>query len=325
MISSQKKPPVLAVVGPTGSGKSDLAITLAKKLGNAEIVSMDSMQVYRGLDIGTAKLTPDERQGIPHHMLDVAEPESVYTVSDYCRDARTCMDALIFQNRLPILTGGTGLYLNSLSYEMSMGDEGADLNLRETLKEKAETEAGRAELFAKLREIDPESAGKLHPNDVHRVIRAIEIYETTGKRKSEMTPGPEGPYHILVYGLSTDRETLYNRLNSRVNRMMENGWLDEVRMLMDRGIRFDRTDGGVSQAIGYPELSHVLSGTMELERALELTKRNTRRYAKRQWTWFRHDPRVTWFEEEAFACRSDLYQSVYDRVCLDLRRYQLES
>lgn len=321
MINTQKKPPVLAVVGPTGTGKSELAIALAKALGNAEIVSMDSMQIYRGLDIGTAKLTREEMQGVAHHMLDVAEPDSVYTVSDYCRDARNCMDELLSRGQLPILTGGTGLYLNALSVEMTMGEEGADPALRASLKKTAETEEGRAALFKRLLEIDPESAGKLHPNDVHRVVRAIEIYETTGKRKSEMTPGPEGPYHILVYGLSMQRDTLYDRLNRRVDRMMDQGWLSEVKRLMDRGIRFDSGDGGVSQAIGYPELACVLSGTMDMDRALELIKRNTRRYAKRQWTWFRHDPRVVWFEAEEYVSRAALQETFLGRVRSDLEQY----
>ncbi|MBQ9007945.1 MAG: tRNA (adenosine(37)-N6)-dimethylallyltransferase MiaA, partial [Clostridia bacterium] len=281
----------------------------------------DSMQVYRGLDIGTAKLKAEEMGGIRHHMLDVAEPDTVYTVSDYCRDARLCMDEMISRRQMPILVGGTGLYLNALSVEMTMGDEGADPALREALRKTAETEEGRAALFARLREIDPQSAEKLHPNDVHRVVRAIEIYETTGRRKSEMTPGPEGPYHILVYGLSKDREVLYDRLNRRVDRMLEAGWLEEVRGLMARGIRFDRTDGGVSQAIGYPELACVIGESMDMDRAIELTKRNTRRYAKRQWTWFRHDPRVTWFEQ---GDGTDLCGAVFDRVCLDLDRSQRE-
>lgn len=312
------KPLVLAVVGPTGTGKSETAVHLARALTGVEILSMDSMQVYRGLDIGTAKINANEMQGIPHHLLDLAEPDTIYTVSDYRRDAGACIDRICAAGHLPMLVGGTGLYLNALSYELTMGDEGADTALRESLKQIAETEEGRQALYERLMSIDPVSAEKLHPNDVHRVVRAIEIYETTGTRKSDLAPNPEGPYNVLVYGLSMERELLYSKLNSRVDRMIDAGWPDEVRGLMDRGICFDRTDGGVSQAIGYPELAEVIAGRMTMAAAVERIKRNTRRYAKRQWTWFRHDPRVVWFERDAFPDAATLEQAMLERIRSDI-------
>ncbi|MBQ8092631.1 MAG: tRNA (adenosine(37)-N6)-dimethylallyltransferase MiaA [Clostridia bacterium] len=314
-----KKPLILAVVGPTGIGKSETAIHLAKALGNVEIISMDSMQVYRGLDIGTAKLHASEMEGIPHHLLDIADPKTIYTVSDYKRDAAETIDGILSRSHVPMLVGGTGFYLDALSYELTMGDEGADPELRAALHAQAETEEGRLELFKRLQSIDPDSASKLHPNDVHRVVRAIEIYETTGQRKSEQTRS-EGPYHILVYGLSMDRERLYSHLNARVHRMIAAGWQQEVENLMSAGIRFDRTDGGVSQAIGYPELAEVSSGTINMEFARERIQRNTRRYAKRQWTWFRRDPRIIWFERENYTGQEALEKAMLDQIRSDINR-----
>lgn len=315
MSNASIKPRILTIVGPTGTGKSELSLMLAEHLGNAQIVSMDSMQVYRGLDIGTAKLTMEERRGIPHHMLDVADPNEIYTVSAYKADAGKAIEDILSKGDLPILVGGTGLYLNALSYEMPLGGEGSDEAFRNELREIAKTESGKQALFERLKEIDPESAGKLHVNDIHRVIRALEIYHVTGKRKSEiLTPQVEGPYTFRIIGLTDDRARLYERINARVLSMLDKGWMDEVAALMARGVRFDSPEGGVSQAIGYPELSQVLSGSLAYEQAVEWIQRNTRRYAKRQWTWFNRDPRVQWFSYETYGNREELYRAVLSAV-----------
>jgi len=208
------KPIVLAIVGPTGSGKTGTGIYLSKAL-NAEIISMDSMQVYRGMDIGTAKPTAKEQAEAVHHMIDVVDPCEVFTVSAYREMAVSVIDGILSRGKLPILVGGTGLYLNAISYEMNLGENGASEALRRQLHQIAGQMNGPQILHERLRKVDPASAARLHPNDVRRVIRALEIYETAGKAMSEVSVGQrtEGPYRMLVYGLSYPREQMYARIN----------------------------------------------------------------------------------------------------------------
>lgn len=313
------KPVVLALVGPTGSGKTRTAIRICQAL-NAEIVSMDSMQVYRGMDIGTAKPTREELAAAPHHMIDVVEPDQMFTVSMYREMACKVMDDILARGKTPLLVGGTGLYLQAISYEMSLGENGADRSLRERLQQIAGEEDGPRRLHERLQRVDPASAEKLHPNDVRRVIRALEIYETSGRAKSEQTDEQrrEGPYHVLVYGLSLPREQMYARINARVDEMVRNGLIDEVKGLLARGIE-PRPEGGAMQAIGYKEIVSALRGEMTMERAVELIKQGSRRYAKRQWTWFRHDKRTKWFDWTAYGSEDALIEALLRQIRTDIK------
>lgn len=316
------KPVLVALVGPTGSGKTETALAISHELG-AEIVSMDSMQIYRGMDIGTAKPTAGELASVRHHMIDVADPDELYTVSAYREQAMRAIDDILARGKLPLLVGGTGLYLNALSYEMSLGENGADHALREELNRIASEPDGPARLHAMLEKIDPETAGKLHQNDVRRVVRALEIYEKSGKRKSEQGDEQrrEGPYHILVYGLSLPREQMYARINERVDRMIESGLVSEVADLLAQGVEPKR-EGGAMQAIGYKEIVSALRGEMTMARAVELIKQGSRRYAKRQWTWFRHDKRTQWFDWSEYESKDALIKSLTVRIQTDMAEYR---
>ena len=308
------KPVVLALVGPTGSGKTRTAIRLCQAL-NAEIVSMDSMQVYRGMDIGTAKPTREELAAAPHHMIDVVEPDQMFTVSMYREMACEAIDGILSRGRMPLLVGGTGLYLQAISYEMSLGDNGANHALREELHRIAEEKDGPQRLHERLQRVDPASAEKLHPNDIRRVIRALEIYATSGRAKSAQADEQrrEGPYHVLVYGLSLPREMMYARINARVDEMVRNGLVGEVKGLLERGIE-PRPEGGAMQAIGYKEIVSALRGEMTMEQAVDLIKQGSRRYAKRQWTWFRHDPRTKWFDWTAYDSEDALINDLLRQI-----------
>lgn len=313
------KPVVLALVGPTGSGKTKTAIRICHAL-DAEIVSMDSMQVYQGMDIGTAKPTKEELSAAPHHMIDVVQPDEMFTVSMYREMACKAIDDILARGKVPLLVGGTGLYLQAISYEMSLGENGADDELRESLRRIAGEKGGPQRLHERLARIDPASAKKLHPNDVRRVIRALEIYETSGKAKSEQADKQrrEGPYHVLVYGLSLPREKMYARINARVDEMVNSGLIDEVKGLLERGIE-PKPEGGAMQAIGYKEIVSALRGEITLERAIDLIKQGSRRYAKRQWTWFRHDPRTKWFDWTAYESESALIDDLLCQIRDDIR------
>lgn len=316
------KPIVLALVGPTGSGKTKTAIALSRML-QAEIVSMDSMQIYRGMDIGTAKPTREELASAPHQMIDVVEPDCLFTVSMYKEMASKAIDDILSRGKIPVLVGGTGLYLNALSYEMSLGDNGADSDLREELRLIAEQPEGPAKLHERLRQVDPVSADRLHPNDIRRVIRALEIYETSGKAKSERgdEQRKEGPYHVLVYGLSLPRELMYARINDRVDQMMKDGLVDEVKSLLERGIE-PKKEGGAMQAIGYKEIVSALRGEIGMEQAISLIKQGSRRYAKRQWTWFRRDERTVWFDWTEYASEEALISALFCKIKKDIDEYR---
>ena len=211
------KPIVLALVGPTGVGKTQVSLDIARAL-NAEILSMDSMQVYRGMDIGTAKSTPEERQNIAHYMIDIADPHACFTVADYREQAFPVIDDILSRGKTPMLVGGTGLYLDAIRYEMKLGENGADETIRSRLRKIADEPEGQIKLHKMLETVDPQTAQKLHPNDIRRVMRALEIYETSGKTKSEQANDArrEGRYHVMVYGLSQPREKMYARINARV-------------------------------------------------------------------------------------------------------------
>ena len=296
-MATQQKLKILAIVGPTASGKTAVSIEVAKRLGG-EIVSCDSMQIYRRMDIGTAKPTKEEMCGIPHHLIDAVEPDAPFSCAEYVSLAGEAVKDIAARKKLPILCGGTGLYLDRfLCGEME--ETHANEDLRASLFAFAERE-GVAALHERLRSVDPESADAIHPNNVKRVVRALEIYEQTGIPKSEFdrrSQVGESPYDAVVIGLHYPRrEVLYERINRRVDMMLADGLLEETRRLLDEGV-FARNQTA-AQAIGYKELLGYFDGTEPLAEAAENLKTATRRYAKRQLTWFSAKPYVKWVEME---------------------------
>ena len=288
-----EKQTVLAVVGATASGKSALAMELASRL-NGEIVCMDSMQIYRRMDVGTAKPTADERRAVPHHMLDVVEPTQSYTVATYADEAKPILMDILQRGKLPILTGGTGLYLRALTHGMTLGGAGCNEALRDRYRDIALESGGKERLHDMLARLDPATAARLHPNDLRRVIRALEICELTGAPMSEQArEEPEQPFRVLPIGLAWQREALYERIERRVDAMLQNGLLGEVEALLASGVPAQAQS---MQGIGYKELTPVLKGEEPLEDAVWLVKRNTRRYAKRQGTFFRAEPTIEWLD-----------------------------
>ena len=280
-------------MGPTASGKTGLAIELAKAL-DGEIISADSMQIYKGLSIASAAPTKDEMQGVPHHLIEFLDTNDAFTVADYTALARQKISEVHARGKTPIIAGGTGLYINSLVDNIEFIEQDTDTSVRERLTNEYNALGGEA-MLEKLREIDPDAAAALHPNNDRRIIRALEIYELTGRTLTEqniLSRQNESPYIPVMIGLNyTDRGTLYERINKRVDLMMENGLLDEARGAFDR--RTSATDGAV-QAIGHKEFFDFFEGNITLEEAVELLKRSTRRYAKRQLTWFLRDSRINW-------------------------------
>lgn len=303
--------PLVVVVGPTASGKTRLAIDIAAKYGG-EVVSADSMQIYKYMDIGTAKPTCEEMLGVRHHMIDIVEPAENYSVAQYVSDAKKCIEDIDSRGSLPILAGGTGLYVNSLVDNIKFGETNRDDDLRKQLSEIAENKGGEA-LLKILREFDPETADSLHPNNLGRIIRAIEVYKTTGvtmtqmREKSRQTPKL---YNLCMIGLNfDDRDLLYKRINTRVENMVDLGLAGEVQKLLDSGISRDTT---AMQAIGYKEIAAALNGRISMQEAIEAVKRESRRYAKRQLTWFRRDKRINWIE--ASLPHEKICQQVFDII-----------
>jgi len=288
------KPKLICVVGPTASGKTRLAIRLAREI-DGEIISCDSMQIYRGMDVGTAKPTAEERTAAVHHMIDVVSPEEDYSAARYAQEAGSVLQDLLSRGKTPILAGGTGLYLDALTGGMRFASRSEDPALRLALGELS-SEA----LMEKLRQCDPESAGRLHPADRKRIIRALEVFAVTGETISAhnaATRDLESPYELLKIGLCwTPREQLYARIELRVDQMLQEGWLEETRRLLEDGIPAHAT---ALQAIGYRELQQVLQGELEPETAAALIKQNTRRYAKRQLSWFCRDDKTLWLDAGA--------------------------
>ncbi|MGM0470744.1 MAG: tRNA (adenosine(37)-N6)-dimethylallyltransferase MiaA [Bacillota bacterium] len=285
--------PLVAIVGPTAVGKTKLSLELAARL-NGEIISGDSMQVYRGMDIGTAKPTPEERQGIPHHMIDILDPKEDFSVADFQERVDELIPDIVAKEKLPLLVGGTGLYIKALIQGFLFPDMENDWELRERLEAEAE-EHGTEYVHDKLKEIDPTLADKLHPNDLRRVIRGIEVYQQTSKtttyykKKAQERP-PR--YRAVKIGLRRKRDKLYERINQRVDLMMEDGLLEEVRELYKAGYDRELTS---MQGLGYKELIGYFEDEYDLEEAVRLIKRNTRHFAKRQLTWFRKDEEIHWF------------------------------
>ncbi len=291
--------PLLVICGPTASGKTALAIELSRHF-DLEVVSADSRQVYRGLDIGTAKATVEERRLVPHHLIDVVDPTEEFSVADFIRLA-TDVVAMIHENgRLPAVVGGTGLYIKGLT-EGLLGAPSGDRNVREELLA-LEREQGSGTLYRRLGDVDPSLAERLYPGDLLRIVRALEVYSLSGRRLSEFQQEhgfDDRPYETLKIAISPEREVLYQRINRRVEQMFADGLLDEVRQLLDKGYAPDLKS---MRTIGYRESILHLQGQLSLDEAIALIQRDSRRYAKRQLTWFRRDNSIIWvdsFEESA--------------------------
>lgn len=275
------KKKIIIICGATASGKSDLAIKCAKAL-NSEIISADSMNVYKELDIGTAKPSNIERREVKHHLIDVVSPEKSFTVSEYKSLVEPIINDLFNRGKTPIICGGTGFYVNSILFDLSYGNGEGNLVVREKYKKLA-AERGNEYVFSVLQKIDPQTAEKLHPNDLKRVIRAIEISEN-GKLKSDIKDDYTPKYDYIAFSIDRDRDDLYNRINQRVDKMIENGLEDEVRKLIRKGITLQNQ---CMQGIGYKEIYAYLTGEYSLDEAIEKIKLNTRHYAKRQITFFK--------------------------------------
>ena len=297
-------PKLLVICGPTASGKSELAIRLASQL-DAEIINADSMQVYRGMDIGTAKPTPAQRAAVRHHLIDVADPDRLFSAADFAHAADRAIAEITARNKRVIVVGGTGLYIRALLKGLVDSPSGAG-DIRRELQEEAQT-IGNPAMLEKLRQVDPESAGRIHANNRVRIIRALEVYRLTGiplsRYQQEHCFGDQR-YESLQIGIQVERAELYRRIDERVERMMAEGLPDEVRGLLAAGYGCDLK---AMRAIGYKETAACLTGNCGMEEAVRLIKRDTRRYAKRQLTWFKADPDILWLEySEKFATISQL-------------------
>jgi tRNA dimethylallyltransferase len=282
---------VIAIIGPTAVGKTKLSIEVAKQF-DGEIISGDSMQVYKGMDIGTAKVSKNEMEGIPHHMIDIKEPWESFSVAEFQASVKEHIEEISSRHKLPILVGGSGLYVQAALYDYNFANVKRDITISRKLEKQME-EDGANVLYNRLKELDPVQAAKTHPNNARRVIRALEIYETTGMTMSEWqkTQQLTSPYQLHLIGLEMDRELLYDRINHRVDLMVQQGLVKEVQTLYQRGY----TDKPSMKGIGYKEFIPYFENHQSLEEAIETLKQNSRRFAKRQYTWFRNKMDVNWY------------------------------
>lgn len=290
------KPKVVVIVGPTASGKTALSIELAKKI-NGEIISSDSMQIYKDMDIGTAKVTKEEMQGIKHYLVDFVLPNCRYTVSDFKRDSENAIKEILKKGKTPIVVGGTGLYVNSLIYGIEYQDMKFDEEYRNKLMEIAETEEGLKGLYDEANKIDPEATQKISSNDKKRIVRILEIYNATGKTKTEqeiLSRQKGVDYDFKVFGITMERSKLYERINLRVDMMLEQGLENEVKQLISKYSEFPTA----MQGLGYKEVVEFFDGKIFREEMIEKIKQESRRYAKRQLTWFRKNKETIWLDSE---------------------------
>ncbi|MCL5045788.1 MAG: tRNA (adenosine(37)-N6)-dimethylallyltransferase MiaA [Actinobacteria bacterium] len=283
--------PLLVVTGPTATGKTAVGIELALRL-KGEVISADSMLVYRHMDIGTAKPDLEERRGVPHHLIDIVDPDEEFSVADFQVLAHQKIREVAGRGKLPLLVGGTGLYIRALAEEYQFTEMDPDSEFRRRLAEEARVKGGEG-LHGRLREVDPDAAARIHPNDSRRLIRALEVYEKTGRPISSSwgAPARPSPYDLVMVGITADRQDLYRRIELRVDRMIAAGLVEEVRSLLGMGYTRDLKS---MQSLGYREIAAYLDGETDLPGAVELIKINTRRFAKRQLTWFRRDRRINW-------------------------------
>ena len=293
------KQPLIILTGPTASGKTALSVELAKRIGG-EIISADSMQVYRYMDVGSAKVTVEEMDGVPHHLIDVLDPQDSFNVVTFQEMAKEAMEKIYANGHIPIVAGGTGFYIQALLYDIDFTDNDGDMEYRHHLEELAK-EQGAEVLHSMLKEVDPPSAEAIHANNVKRVIRALEFYKKTGQRISdhnEEERQKESPYNFAYYVLNMDRATLYDRIDLRVDKMIEAGLEEEVKQLKAMGCTRDMVS---MQGLGYKEILDYLNGELSLEEAVYILKRDTRHFAKRQLTWFKREKDVTWVTQENFG------------------------
>lgn len=303
---------IICVVGPTASGKTALSVTLAKAL-DGEVISADSMQLYRGMDVGTAKVTPEEMDGIPHHMIDVADPQESFSAARYVEMADPILRDILRRGKTAIIAGGTGLYVDALIAGRTFAPY-PETGRRQALELEAE-EMGMEHMLSRLKAVDPDSAARLHLADRKRIIRALEVYEETGKTITQHnleTQAVPDRYQPVWIGLTYEpRQLLYDRIDLRVDKMLEQGLLEEIRGLLEQGTPRECT---AMQAIGYKEFLPVLDGTAPLETAVEQVKQGSRRYAKRQLTWFRRNPKIHWILQNRETTFSDVFSQAVGQI-----------
>lgn len=302
-MNTEKKKPLIILTGPTAVGKTALSVKLAKVI-NGSIISADSMQVYRGMDIGSAKVTKEEMGGIKHYLIDVLEPDEEFHVVRFQQMAKEAMAEIYQEGKIPILTGGTGFYIQSVLYDIDFTSQQEDTAYRERLEQLAK-EQGNEVLHGMLQEVDPVSAEKIHANNVKRVIRALEFYEKTGtpiSEHNEKEAAKESPYVFCYFVLNDDRQRLYERIELRIDQMLEQGLVDEVRKLKEKGYHKEMVS---MQGLGYKEILAWLDGEISYEEAVYILKRDTRHFAKRQLTWFRREKDVIWVDKDKFNYDDD--------------------
>lgn len=288
------KSKVVVIVGPTASGKTAISVELAKQI-NGEIISSDSMQIYKDMDIGTAKVTKEEMQGIKHYLVDCVLPNQRYTVSDFKKDAESAIEEILAKGKTPIVVGGTGLYVNSLIYGIEYQDMKFDENYRNELMKKAQTQDGLNSLWEEANNIDPDAMKIISKNDKKRIIRVLEIYKATGKTKTQqeiLSKSKGVKYDYKVFGITMDREKLYERINKRVDIMISQGLEDEVRNLLQKYTEFPTA----MQGLGYKEVKQYFEGILSRDEMIDKIKQESRRYAKRQLTWFRANKETIWLD-----------------------------
>lgn len=293
-----EKKPFIVLTGPTAVGKTALSIALAKAV-NGSIISADSMQVYKHMDIGSAKIMPEEMDGVKHYLVDEFEPDEEFHVVRFTERAKECLAEIYAEGKVPIIVGGTGFYIQALLYDIDFSKQDADTEYREELEKLAE-EKGSEYLHSMLKEVDPESAESIHANNIKRVIRALEFYHLTGTKISEHNETERkksSPYNFAYFVLTDDRAKLYERIDKRVDIMVEQGLVEEVKKLKDMGYHKEMVS---MQGLGYKEILDYLDGNMTLEEAIYIIKRETRHFAKRQLTWFRRESDVIWFDKEKY-------------------------
>lgn len=310
------KEKLVVLTGPTAVGKTSVSVDLAKKL-NGEIISADSMQIYKGMDIGTAKATKEEMKGVTHHLIDFVKPNQHFTVANYKEHATKLIRNLNKSGKLPIITGGTGLYINSIVYQLDFVNIPPNNELREELENTAKNE-GKKKLLDMLMDVDPIAGKRYHVNDTQRIIRALEITLLSGKTIDQYGSNfrkPNEKYDILIYCLYMDRQRLYDGINKRVDLMIEKGLVDEVKLLIEKGYSKDLVS---MKAIGYKEIIDYLQGEVDLDTSVEKIKKLSRNYAKRQLIWFRRDKRIKWIDIESFDSKDHLVEFLAEDIQFNL-------
>lgn len=311
-MKQNQKRPLIILAGPTAVGKTDLSIALAKRI-HGQIISADSMQVYKGMDIGTAKITRDEMQGVPHYLIDVLDPTEDFNVVIFQQMAKDAMEKIYAAGDIPILVGGTGFYIQALLYDIDFEENNSDTSIREKYQKIAK-EQGADYLHEQLKLVDPRAAEEIHAHNVKRVIRALEFYKQTGRRISEHNEEQRekaSPYEYAYYVLNDDRQKLYERIDKRVDLMMESGLVDEVKNLKEHGCTREMVS---MQGLGYKEIFAYLEGEYSYEEAVYVLKRDTRHFAKRQLTWFKREQDVIWLDRGQFEDTDSILDAMITRI-----------